>query len=66
MWLEYCWGDDSKFLNYVSLYCFKNTFQRDCSLFLLEDKQKSKSEGVDVPWILPIFSHGIYVFLDTL
>ena len=54
------------FLNYVSLYCFKNTFQRDCSLFLLEDKQKSKSEGVDVSWILPIFSHGIYVFLNTL
>ena len=38
---------------------FSNLFQRDCLLVLLEDKQKGKSGGVDRPWILPIFSHGL-------
>ena len=41
---------------------FSNLFQRDCPSALLEDKQKGKSGGVHIPWILPTFSHGIYVF----
>ena len=38
---------------------FSNPFQRNCPFVLLEDKQKGKSGGVDRPWILPTFSHGI-------
>ena len=38
---------------------FSNFFQRDCMYVLLEDKQKGKSGGVDRPWILPTFSHGL-------
>ena len=38
---------------------FSNLFQKDCSPVFLEDKQKSKFGGVDIPWILPTFSHGI-------
>jgi len=38
---------------------FSNLFQRDCLFVLLEDKQNGKSGGVDIPWISPIFSHGI-------
>ena len=38
---------------------FSNLFQRDCLFVLLEDKQKGKSGGVDRPWILPTFSHGL-------
>ena len=29
---------------------------------MLEDKQRSKSGGVNIPWISPIFYHGILVF----
>ncbi|KAF3510296.1 hypothetical protein F2Q69_00010003 [Brassica cretica] len=29
---------------------------------LLEDKKKGKSGGVDRPWILPTFSHGLQSF----
>ena len=38
---------------------FSNFFQRDCPFVLLEDKQKGKYGGVDIPWILPTFSHGL-------
>ena len=55
MWLKYCWGDNIKFLSYVSPSCFKNTFKRDSSLFLLEDKQNSKSEV--------LINHGFNPFL---
>ena len=30
---------------------FSNLFQRDCLFVLLEDKQKGKSGGIDIPWI---------------
>ena len=38
---------------------FSNLFQRDCPFVLLEDKQKGKSGGVDRPWILLTFNHGL-------
>ena len=37
---------------------FSNFFHRFI-LVLLEDKQKGKLVGVDIPWILHVFSHGI-------
>ena len=36
----------------------KHLSKRLLAVFL-EDKQNSKSGGVDIPWILFIFSHGI-------
>ena len=33
---------------------------------LLDDKQKDKSRGVDIPWILPIFDHGKIILLSLL
>ena len=41
---------------------FSNLFHKTTLSVLLEDKQKSKSGGVDIPWILPTFTHGIQVF----
>ena len=38
---------------------FSNLFQRDYLFVLLEDKQKGKSGGIDRPWILPTFIHGL-------
>ena len=38
---------------------FSNLFQKDYLFVLLEDKQKGKSGGVDRPWILSTFSHGL-------
>uniref|UniRef100_A0A0D3BUH2 D-fructose-1,6-bisphosphate 1-phosphohydrolase n=3 Tax=Brassica TaxID=3705 RepID=A0A0D3BUH2_BRAOL len=54
--MRYCRGDDFYVLFYESLL-FPTLFQRDCPFVLLEDKQKDKSGGVDIPWISPIFSH---------
>ena len=38
---------------------FSNLFHKTALCVLLEDKQKGKSGGVDRPWILPTFSHGL-------
>ena len=35
----------------LSSQIFSNLFQRDCLYVLLEDKQKGKFGGVDIPWI---------------
>ena len=40
----------SMFYIYKSLL-LSNLFQRECLFVLLEDKQKGKSGGVDIPWI---------------
>ena len=38
---------------------FSNLFQRDCPSVLLEDTQNGKSVGVDRPWLIPTFRHGL-------
>ena len=45
-------------LIYVSPGCFQTSFIR-LHVVLLEDKQNGKSGGVDRPWILPSFCHGL-------
>ena len=59
MWIAIYRGDDSKFLNHVSLCCFQTSFRETALCVLLEDKQKGNSEEVDRPWILPTFSPGL-------
>ena len=48
----------------MSSRCFQTSL-RETALILLEDKQKGKSEGVDRSWILLIFNHDLYMFLES-
>ena len=48
----------------MSPCCFQTSL-RKTALVSLEDKQKGKSGGVDWSWILPIFNHDLYIYLES-